>query len=102
MSFELAGGPYAVTAGSTLTFRGSATDPSSVDTAAGFAYTWDFGDGSPKASGLSLSAPSHTYAVAGTYSVGLTATDKDGGTSPTATATVTASNPLTASAGGAS
>ncbi len=88
-----AGGPYSATAGSAVTFSGSATDPSSADTAAGFTYRWNFGDGGT-GSGAS---PSHTYAAAGTYTVTLTATDKDGGVSAAASATVTVS---AASSGG--
>lgn len=38
-------------------------------------YSWDFGDSTAPASGVS---PTHTYAVAGTYSVTLTVTDDDG------------------------
>jgi PKD repeat protein len=82
-----AGGPYSGTAGSAVTFHGSATDPGSADTAAGFTYTWNFGDGS---TGTGAS-PTHTYATAGTYTVTLTATDKDGGASAPASATVTVS-----------
>jgi streptogramin lyase len=62
--------------GLSLSFNGSATDPSQADTAAGLNPTWDFGDGSPTASGLSTS---HTYADPGSYMATLTATDKDGG-----------------------
>lgn len=38
-------------------------------------YTWDFGDGSPNASGLQVS---HTYNIIGTYAVTLVATDDIG------------------------
>ncbi len=38
-------------------------------------YAWDFGDGSAAGSGAK---PNHTYAAAGTYTVGLTVTDNDG------------------------
>jgi PKD repeat protein len=50
-------------------------------------YAWTFGDG---ATGTGAS-PSHTYAAAGTYTVGLTATDDTGATaSSTRSVTVTA------------
>jgi PKD repeat protein len=60
-------------------FLASATDPSPTDTAAGFTYLWTFGDGS-SATGQAVN---HTYAAAGTYSVTLRATDKDGGSNTT-------------------
>jgi PKD repeat protein len=66
-----------VDAGQAVTFEGSATDPSTAITNAGFTYTWDFGDGSGPGSGAS---PSHTYSTVGKYAVTLTATDKNGGT----------------------
>jgi hypothetical protein len=82
------GGPYTATAGQAVTLQGSATDPSPVDTAAGFTYVWDFGDGTSKVSGLGLNAPSHVYA-AGVYNLALTVQDKDGGsTTVTTTANV--------------
>jgi PKD repeat protein len=56
---------------------GHAVDPSAADTAAGLAARWDFGDGSPTASGLAVS---HAYAGPGAYVATLTVTDKDGGT----------------------
>jgi len=40
-------------------------------------YSWNFGDGTPAASGVT---PTHTYAAAGTYTVTLTVTDDDGTT----------------------
>jgi hypothetical protein len=45
-------------------------------------YAWDFGDGTTAGTG-SVSATSHTYAVAGTYQVRLTVTDDRGGTDST-------------------
>src|SRR5262249_28782942 len=63
---------------------GSATDPSAADTAAGFAGSWDFGDGSPPAQAFDVS---HVYGEPDTYTATLTAADKDGGTgTDTATA----------------
>lgn len=69
------GGPYSGTAGQAVSFAASATDPSVADQSAGLSYSWDFGDGN-SASGATVA---HTYATAGTYTVQLTVTDKDGG-----------------------
>ena len=82
-------GPTSGTAGTALSFTASATDPSTVDTAAGFTYNWNFGDGSH---GHAASSPSHTYTSAGTYTVSVTATDKDGGVSTPATSAITISS----------
>src|SRR5262249_54384235 len=68
-------GPSSGGAQQSLSFTASATDPSSVDTAAGFTYSWNFGDGTT-ASGATAA---HTYALDGIYTVTLTAADKDGG-----------------------
>jgi len=57
-----------------LAFSGSATDVV-LDP---ITYTWDFGDGSATATGSSVN---HTYADDGTYTVTLTATDDEGGSS---------------------
>lgn len=79
------GGPYAGAAGAPVTFFGSATDPSGADTAAGFVFAWDFGDGAIS----SQRRPSHTYAAPGTYTVSLRVSDQDGSTGlATTTATV--------------
>jgi PKD repeat protein len=61
-----------------------------TDTSIGYniiGWTWDFGDGSTKAS---LQNVSHTYTTAGTYSVNLTVTNPFGSAQITKTITVTA------------
>ena len=78
-------GPTTGAAENVLTFTASATDPGSLDTAAGFAYNWNFGDGTT-ATGATAS---HIYSAAGTYTVSVTATDKDGGVSTAAKQAVT-------------
>ncbi|WP_169978984.1 PKD domain-containing protein [Tautonia rosea] len=80
------GGPYSGMPGMGISFHGSATDPSSLDQAAGFQYAWDFGDGSTSNAAM----PTHTYASPGTYTIRLRVTDKDDAVgSATTTATVT-------------
>src|SRR5439155_26636867 len=69
------GSSFAGTAGSAVSFSASVSDPSPADTAAGFRYAWDFGDGSTS----TQAAPAHAYATPGSYAVKLTVTDKDGG-----------------------
>jgi len=64
----------------TMNFDGSASSDTDGTIAS---YVWNFGDG---ATGTGI-APSHTYAVAGSYTVALTVTD-DGGASHTASQTV--------------
>ncbi len=60
-----------------------ATDPSSVDTAAGFAYTVSWGDGTTSqiAQTTLASDPGHIYQSDGNYQITVTATDKDNGIS---------------------
>ena len=72
-----------------IPFHASATSPSSVDKAAGFTYTWNFGDGTT-GSGAS---PSHTYAKPGKYAVTVSS-DLNGGLQTTATATAYVTAPL--------
>lgn len=67
-------------------FNLSATDPSAADTAAGFIFAVSFDDGNNTVvnpGGLLL--VQHTYLAEGIYTVTVTATDKDGGTSTPAT-----------------
>jgi gliding motility-associated-like protein len=52
-------------------------------------YTWDFGDGSPASTEF---YPSHTFAVAGTYTVTLTATDSVTGCTSQATEVIVVRN----------
>ena len=66
------------------------TDPNTGDT---FTYLWNFGDGTPTSTS---SAPSHTFAIDGTYIVSLTVTDGWGDAT-----TVTRSITLTEPAGNA-
>ncbi len=65
-----AGGPYSGTAGVAVQFDGSgSSDPDGTIAS----YAWDFGDGN---TGMG-ERPTHTYAVAGSYTVTLTVTDND-------------------------
>jgi PKD repeat protein len=75
------------TSGLAATFTNTSTDSGgTIGT-----YAWTFGDGSTSA----VASPSHTYAAAGTYTVGLTVTDSaDGKTSTVShSVTVTAAAP---------
>jgi PKD repeat protein len=62
-------------AGWAILLAATAADPSPVDSARGFSYTWDFGDGSIG----SDPSTSHVYDTGGTFPVTLTVRDKDGG-----------------------
>ena len=86
--------PTATVSGDTIGVRGqtrhinlAATDPSSADTAAGFTYTVNWGDGSAAQTVTPAQAqnPGHVYKYDGTYKVTVTAADKDGGVSAAAT-----------------
>ncbi len=78
--------------GTAITLTGSATDPSTVDTAAGLALSWSVTkNGSAFGSNGSGSSFTFTPNDNGTYVVTLTATDKDGGAG-TKTDTITVAN----------
>jgi PKD repeat protein len=72
-------------AGESVAFTPAVTDPE------GDAVTlsWDFGDGKKS----SVSAPSHSFAAAGTYEVVLTATDKHGAATEVAHEVTVAADP---------
>jgi PKD domain-containing protein/hemolysin type calcium-binding protein len=80
-------GPTAGVPGQPRDFTVTASDPSSVDQAAGFTYSIDWGDGTPvetipQSAGNGAGAVvTHDWAVPGTYQVKVTATDKDSGLS---------------------
>jgi PKD repeat protein len=61
--------------GRSVAFNGSAVDPGSGDQST-LSYAWDFGDGTPSATG----GPSvtHAYSLPGTYTATLSVCDKDG------------------------
>jgi PKD repeat protein len=69
-----ANGPYSGTVGQPVSFDGSgSSDPDgTIDS-----YVWDFGDGSTDTG----SNPTHTYQTSGSFTVTLTVTDNDGGSS---------------------
>jgi Ca2+-binding RTX toxin-like protein len=84
------GGPSTGVRGQPRSFTLSASDPAAADRAAGFTYAIDFdGDGTvdqvigPGAAGQIT--VTHTYTRLGTFTMRVTATDKDGGTSVTDT-----------------
>ena len=77
--------------GDLFNFTASATDPDEGDE---LTYTWNYGDGSPEASGVDLTEVSHIYDTAGTYTLTLTVDDGNGGEdTETLEATVDESDP---------
>jgi len=84
-------GPVTGLPGQSLLFTLLASDPSSVDQAAGFTFRLDWdGNGTidQTITGPSGTTVSHTFATADTFNARLTATDKDNGTSSTSTLVV--------------
>src|SRR5439155_17159720 len=74
----LTASPANALTGQSVTFTGTATDPSGPDTTAGFTWAFDTGAGF----GAFGSNPIVTsYTSCGTYTVDATARDKDGGVS---------------------
>lgn len=91
-----AGGPYTGVARTAVAFSGaSSSDPNQAT----LTYHWDFGDGTSNDTG---STTTHTYLVAGTYSVSLYVFNGTSGNSASTTATMTAAPQaaLVVSAGG--
>jgi PKD domain/RTX calcium-binding nonapeptide repeat (4 copies) len=86
------GAPSSSPEGTTINLTSTVADPSSIDTAAGFSYAWAVTkNGSPYGSGSAANfsfTPNHS----GTYVVTLIVTDKDGGSSPTVSKTITITN----------
>jgi PKD repeat protein len=80
------GGPYGGAERSAMQFDGSAS--SDPDGNLPLSYAWTFGDGS---TGTGVN-PTHSYAVAGTFTVSLTVTDANGLASATASTTATISS----------
>ncbi len=77
-------GPASGVRGQARTFTFSANDPSPADQAAGFTYSITWGDGSTQTvSGPASKSVDHTFTASGTYTVTVSATDKDGGKSTT-------------------
>ena len=84
-------GPSTAVVGVPVTLKVGADDPSPADMTGTFAFTVDWGDGTPV---VSLTGPAdppvtHTYTTPGTFTVTATATDPDGATSPPLTFTIT-------------
>ena len=87
-------GPASALAGQLTTFVFSATDVDPIHQAAGFTYSIDWGDGSPldtinPVPGTGDAVARHAFAAAGPHTVAVTATDKDGVVSGSASTAIT-------------
>jgi hypothetical protein len=73
-------GPSVGVRGQDRIFTIGANDPSPVDQAASFTYAIDWGDGTPAQSvnGPARLPVDHVFTLSGTYTIDVTATDKDG------------------------
>src|SRR5262249_60891457 len=72
------------------TFAHAAADPAAPDQAGSLTFNINWGDGnSQTSSGPASQQVGHVYTAAGTFTVQVTATDKDGGTSMTVQQTIT-------------
>lgn len=87
----IAGAPASALEGSTVSLTGSATSPSAIDTAAGFAYSWTVTKNAAAYTSGAGAAFSFQPNDEGTYLVTLQATD-DGLFSGTASATINGAN----------
>jgi uncharacterized delta-60 repeat protein len=88
-------GPTSGLVGQSLTYTLSGHDPSPVDQAAGFTFQITWGDGTTQSvSGASGVQVSHVFTASGSFTVQVTAQDKDGGISSPATQIVAIQNPI--------
>ncbi len=79
--------------GTSITLDSAVTDPSTVDTAAGFSYLWHVTDSNGQTiTDGTVANFTFTPDDNGSYSVSLTATDKDGGVSTAAVDAITVTN----------
>ena len=74
--------PLQALIGQPVSFSGTATDPSSADTTAGFSWRWSKDEGAYAAGSNPFST---SFSICGSHSVSAKATDKAGGTSAAAT-----------------
>ena len=88
-----AAGRTSITAGGSVSVRGTFSDPGAADT---WSYVIDWGDGTAPTAGTTASqqtgiAASHTYAQAGAFAVTRTVTDDDAGSASAAPLSVSVS-----------